>query len=89
MISLNDVSARLRLLRYGLIVVVVTTFLISLLAPTFLLRSAPEAPPLTDFLGTALLFTVGVAVLCVVVYFVYKMILERTVGGGGTNSASS
>lgn len=81
MISQSDVSARLRLLRYGLIVLVVTTFLIAILAPTFALRGlGNQAPPLTDFLGTALLFAGGVAVLSVVVYFVYKMILERTVG---------
>lgn len=84
MINQSDIPARLRLLRYGLLVLVVITFLISLLAPTFLLRSVPDAPPLTEFLGNALLFTVGAAVLAVVVYFVYKMILERTVGGASS-----
>lgn len=86
MINQSDIPARLRLFRYGLIVLVVITFLISLLAPAFLLRGAgDQAPPITDFLGTALLFTVGAAVLAVVVYFVYKMILERTVGGGASS----
>jgi hypothetical protein len=33
---------------------------------------------ITDFLGQALLYTVVVAVLAVIVYFVYERILKRT-----------
>lgn len=84
MISQSDIAGRLRLLRYGLVVLVVVTFLISLLAPFFALRGLgylEAAPSITDFLGTALLITVVVAVLSVVVYFVYRAVLQRTVGG--------
>lgn len=81
MIQQTDIASRLRLLRYGLIVLVVVTFLISLLAPVVALRDlGSAAPPITDFLGNALLFTVIVAALSVGVYFGYRMVLERTVG---------
>ena len=81
MIKTSDVDGRLRLFRYGLIVVVVVTFLISLLAPVFATRGAAnlgvEAPPITSFLGTALLFTVVVGVIAVAAYFVYRSVLTR------------
>ncbi|MCS7070348.1 MAG: hypothetical protein NZM00_02510 [Anaerolinea sp.] len=90
----TDVKGRLSLLRYGLIVVVVITFLVALLAPYTV--AAPWAAELntvadaleaaggtnvprasvniTDFLGQALLYTAVVAVICVVIYFVYARI---------------
>ncbi len=83
MISQSDVQARLRLFRYGLVVIVVVTFLVSLLAPFFALRGTGDAaPPITDFLGTALIFTIVVAVIAVIIYFVYQYLLNRTMSGG-------
>lgn len=83
MISQSDVSGRLHLLRYGLIVLVVVTFLVSWLAPYVAVRpyaaAASQSIAITDFLGTAVLYTVVVAVLAVIVYFVYQNILQRTV----------
>jgi len=83
MISSTDIQGRLRLLRYGLIVLVVVTFLVSLLAPYVAVRPYVEAAggvsSITDFLGTALLYTVVVAVIAVAVYFGYQNILQRTV----------
>ena len=88
MIKSGDVEARLRLFRYGLIVVVVITFLVSLFAPysyiTSYLRPVTttgqvEAPSITAFLGQALIYTVVVAVLAVVAYFAYRYVLDRTV----------
>lgn len=83
MISSTDLQGRLRLLRYGLIVLVVVTFLVSLLAPFVAVRpyveAAGGAAAITDFLGTALLYTVVVGVLAIVVYFAYQNILQRTV----------
>jgi hypothetical protein len=83
MISSTDLHGRLRLLRYGLIVLVVVTFLVSLLAPYVAVRpyveAAGGASSVTDFLGTAVLYSVIVAVLAVVVYFVYQNILQRTI----------
>ncbi len=82
MIKSTDIEGRLRLFRYGLIVVVIVTFLISLLAPAFATRGAANlgiaAPPITDFLGTALLFTVVVAVIAVGAYFVYRSVITRS-----------
>lgn len=87
MIQPSDVKARLRLLRYGLVVIVIVTFLVSLLAPYISLRFVSEAginpPPITDFLGTALLFTVVVAVIAAAVYFVYQRVLTQTMAKGG------
>jgi hypothetical protein len=83
MINQADVQGRLRLLRYGLVVVVVVTFLVSLLAPYAAVRpyadAAGQTVQITDFLGTALIYTVIVGVLAVVVYFAYQNVLQRTV----------
>lgn len=82
MIAQTDLQGRLRLLRYGLVVLVIVTFLVSLLAPYAAVRpyadAAGQTVQITDFLGTALLYTVVVAVLAVIVYFVYQNILQRT-----------
>ena len=87
MIQSGDLEGRLRLFRYGLVVLVVITFLVSLFAPysyiTAYLRPAAatgsvDSPPLTQFLGQALIYTVVVAILAVVVYFAYRYWLERS-----------
>ncbi len=75
-----DVEGRLRLFRYGLIVIVIVAFLVSLLAPFVSLsfvNTAGFTYNLTDGLGTAVLFTVVVAVLSVVAYFAYRAVLTR------------
>ena len=92
MIKPSDVEARLRLFRYGLVVIVVVTFLISLLAPYISLGFVVDAgitrPPLTDFLGTAVLFTVVVAIVAIVAYVIYHYALTKTLPfGGGKNNA--
>lgn len=82
MINQSDFQARLRLFRYGLIVVVIVTFLISLLAPAVSLNvltsAGLPAPAITDFLGTALLFTVVVAVISIAAYAGYHYLLTKT-----------
>jgi hypothetical protein len=86
MVKLSDTQARLRLFRYGLVVIVMVTFLVSLLAPYAALRFVDTGglpiPPITDFLGTALLFTVVVAAIAVVAYFAYRYVLTATMGKG-------
>jgi uncharacterized membrane protein YvlD (DUF360 family) len=84
MISQSDVQGRLRLLRYGLFVLVIVAFFVALLAPYS--ATAPVANAaggssvqITDFLGNAVLYAVVVAVLAVVVYFAYRMVLDRTI----------
>ena len=70
MIEQSDVQGRMRLLRYGLVVLVIVTFLISLLAPFVAVRpyadAAGQTIQITDFLGSALLYTVIVAVIAAV-----------------------
>jgi hypothetical protein len=82
MIDRSDSQARLRLFRYGLIVVVVVTFLISLIAPAvslnFITNAGLPAPAITDFLGTALIFTIVVAVIAVVAYAAYHYFLTKS-----------
>lgn len=98
MIAQSDIQGRLRLFRYGLIVVVVVTFFVALLAPFTItspyaaelnsLAAAVESAgggtvermnvQITDFLPQALLYTVVVAVLAVVIYFVYSSVLNRS-----------
>ena len=83
MINSTDIQGRMRLLRYGLVVLVVVTFLVSLLAPFVAVRpyadAAGQSVAITDFLGTALLYTVIVGVLAVAIYFGYQNVLQRTV----------
>lgn len=87
MVKQSDVQARLRLFRYGLVVIVVVTFVVSLLAPFFALRGAGQvAPPVTDFLATAVIFTLVVAVIAIVLYFAYQYFLNRSPSGGGSAS---
>ena len=82
MIEQSDFQARLRLFRYGLIVVVIVTFLISLLAPAVSLNVVTSAglpaPAITDFLGTAILFTVVVAIISVIAYSAYHYVLTKS-----------
>ncbi|MCC6805587.1 MAG: hypothetical protein IT319_22085 [Anaerolineae bacterium] len=82
MISQTDLQGRLRLLRYGLVVLVIVTFLVALLAPYAAVRpyadAAGQSVQIMDFLGTALLYTVIVAVVATVVYFVYQNVLQRS-----------
>ena len=82
MINQSDFQARLRLFRYGLIVVVIVTFLISLLAPAVSLNvvtaAGLPAPAITDFLGTAIMFTIVVAVLAVIAYAAYHYVLTKS-----------
>lgn len=81
MIQQSDIEGRLRLLRYGLIVLVLVTFVVTLLAPVAALRFVTSAglapPPITDFLGTAILFSVVVGVISVGIYFGYASFLKR------------
>ncbi len=91
MIQQSDIQGRLRLLRYGLIVVVVLTFFVVLLAPyawaTNYLEPADSAQiQIGDFLTQALIATAIAVVLALVVYVVYHYLLTKSlplVGGGG------
>ncbi len=76
MIQSGDIAGSLRLFSYGLIVLIVVTFLVSLFAPYAYGRAA--GLPLTYFAGTAVAFTVVVAVLAVILYFAYRYWLERS-----------
>lgn len=82
MISQSDVQGRLRLFRYGLIVVVVVTFLVSILAPAVYLNGASaaglETPPLSSFLGNAVILTIVVAVIAAIAYAGYHYFLTKT-----------
>jgi hypothetical protein len=82
MLKSSDAAGRLRLFRYGLIVVVVITFIVSLLTPYATLQPFIEQglvqASLTDFLDEALLYTVIVAVIAVIAYFVYANLLRRS-----------
>jgi uncharacterized transporter YbjL len=100
MISQSDIQGRLRLLRYGLIVVVVMAFFVALLGPYAIaapwanefnqLAAAqgiePKVVNITDWLGFAVGITVGVAIAAVVIYFGYRAFLTR--GSTGTPKAA-
>ncbi len=82
MIQQSDIQGRLNLLRYGLVVLVVTTFLVALLVPFAYVRGLGDfAPPITDFFGTALIATIIVGVLSAGVFVGYSMLLKRNAAG--------
>jgi heme/copper-type cytochrome/quinol oxidase subunit 2 len=95
MITQSDIQGRLRLLRYGLIVVTVLAFFISLLGPYAIaapwanefnqLAAAqgiePKVVNITDWLGFAIGITIGVAVVSVIIYFGYRAFLTRSNSG--------
>ena len=82
MISQSDIQGRLRLFRYGLVVVVIVTFLVSLLAPYAALNGLRGAgvavPSIGDFIGNAILYSIVVAIIAVIAYAVYHYVLTRT-----------
>ena len=80
MIKQTDVQARLKLLRYGLLVVVIVTFIVAISYPIISLQDRSQ---LGNFLVRSLLYTAVVAVICAVLYFAYRWLLQRTMGQGG------
>ncbi|RMG79797.1 MAG: hypothetical protein D6712_19145 [Chloroflexi bacterium] len=80
MIKQSDIEGRLRLFRYGIVVVVVVTFLVSFITPIVALNAAlgSAAPPATQHLGTAIIFTVVAAIVGAAAYFAYSAILQRS-----------
>lgn len=83
MISQNDIDGRLRLLRYGFIVVVVITFLVSLLAPYVYTRAMGTS--ITDFLGNSVIFTIVVGVIAAAVYLGYSNLLKKNAGSDSSS----
>lgn len=75
MLKQTDLQGRLRLLRYGLLVVVVVTFVVSITYPVV---EVQDRNRIGDFLLPSILYTAIVAVLCVGIYFAYDYILHRT-----------
>lgn len=90
-IKQSDIQGRLRLFRYGLVVLVVVTFVVTLLAPYAFITNVELSDSgerlselegytgidITAFLTPAILATVVVAVLGVALYFGYSTFLGR------------
>ena len=91
MIQQSDIQGRLNLFRYGLVVIVVVTFIVALLAPFASLRNIEGVtpPPITDFLDEAIIASIVVAVLAVVIYFAYSWFLKRSVDKMKTDSVEA
>lgn len=85
-VTQSDIAGRLSLLRYGLIVVVITTFVVSLLSQIRVYTGIPAefAPGMGSYITTALIYTVVVGVISVAIYFGYSYLLNR-----GNSDASS
>ena len=82
MIQQSDIDGRLRLLRYGLVVLVITTFLVALLVPFAFVRNLGDFSfPISDFLGSAAIAAVVVGVLAGIVYVGYSSAIKRNAGG--------
>lgn len=90
-VNQSDVEGRLRLFRYGMVVLVIVAFLVSF-ASTYAAYSdflgLPGAPTVGGLLVDALITTVIVAVIAVAAYFGYSFLLKKTVGSGDAQTAS-
>lgn len=100
MLQQSDIEGRLRLFRYGLVVMVVVVVLLSLvlflvirqgLVSNLTTDLADQVPGLEVYLGTLVLVTLIAAVVAVVAYFAYHYILTKKLpfglldnSGGGT-----
>jgi nitrate reductase gamma subunit len=82
MIKQSDIQGRLRLFRYGLVVITVVTFVLGIVYPWAALRSVGISQPMTSYLSFALIATIVVAIVMVIIYFVYAEILKRTISTG-------
>ncbi|GAB5492541.1 MAG: hypothetical protein Phog2KO_27560 [Phototrophicaceae bacterium] len=80
MIKQSDVQGRLNLFRYGIVVVTITAFLISLFAPMVLTADLPVSLGIGDLLMPSLVITVGTAIVGAIAYFAYAKFLNSTVG---------
>ena len=68
----NSMEKRLNILRYGLIVIPIVSFIISVFLP---LASVGQIP-----WGTAIFITIGVIITCVVTYFIYANVAPSLYG---------
>ncbi len=82
----SDLEGRLRLFRYGLVVMVVVVFLVSILLFLVIRQGlvsnltpdlADQVPGLEVYLGTLVLVTLVAAVVAVIAYFAYHYVLTK------------
>ncbi len=102
----DEMKARLRIVLYGLIVVTIAVFVVSLVGQVVAFNLALPAlkdavaatqgidvadvdvpMPIGGMLLRSVLFTLGVAVLSVIVYFAYKEVLKRAVAAGAESES--
>jgi hypothetical protein len=74
MLQQSDIQGRLRLFRYGLVVIVIVSFVVVAFSASILTGFLDTGQVLLLSLVTALVTGAVMAV----VYFIYKMILERS-----------
>lgn len=99
MVKSTDVKGRLALFRYGLVVVVVITFIVSVAVPFVFLQpylnelqavdDQVAVPGIAEVLPVSLIATVIVAVLALAAYFAYAQFLKRTVSDDEASQAQS
>jgi uncharacterized BrkB/YihY/UPF0761 family membrane protein len=87
MLQQSDVEGRLRLFRYGLVVIVVVAFTVSLLIGIVARQAlidnlegeefVSQVPGVDVFFGVVALTTIATALLAVIVYFAYHYILTK------------
>lgn len=86
----ENIEGRLRLLRYGLIVVTITAFLVSFLTHWGVMTRVPEfaAEGIGASITWSLIVGVVVAVISVAVYFGYSFFLNSRNSTSSTNDTS-
>ena len=78
-LSQDDIQGRLRLLRYGLVVIIVTTMITTSIAPFMVVRAVGANINVTDVVIVSGIITGAVAILMVVTYVAYAYALKRGV----------
>lgn len=86
MIKQSDIEGRLNLFRYGVVVVTVTAFIISFVAPMVITAELGDISlGFGELIVPALIITVIAGVIGIVSYFAYAMILRRNAGNSETS----
>lgn len=80
MIKQSDVQGRLNLFRYGIVVVTVTAFIVSLASPIVLTANMSPSLGFGDVLMPSIMITVITAIIGAIAYFAYAQFLKNTVG---------
>lgn len=86
MIKQSDLQGRLNLFRYGILVVTITAFVVSLVSPIVLTANLTPSLGFGDVLMPSIIITVITGVIGVVAYLAYAQFLKSTLGSDDSSA---